>query len=56
MSDRNGTPPTSGSTPAPVEPQSSEPTTFIGAPHIGTDTPAWDDQPTAWRDALGSAR
>lgn len=43
-------------TPAPVEPQPSRPTTFIGAPHIGTDIPAWDDQPAAWRDAFGSAR
>jgi hypothetical protein len=38
MSDRNGTSPTSDSTPAPVEPQSSEPAFPYGAPNIGVDT------------------
>jgi len=43
-------------TPAPDEPQPSRPTQQYGAPHIGTDIPAWDDQPAAWRNAFGSAR
>lgn len=39
-----------------VEPQPSRPTPEYGAPHIGTDIPARDDQPAAWRNAFGSAR
>ena len=62
MHDRNGTPPTSGSTPpAPSEPSSgaqpSQPTTFLGAPALNNDTlTVWDDMPAVWRDAFGSNR
>lgn len=52
-SSESGTTPTLPPAPA-NSAQPSRPTTFLGAPHIGTDIPAWDDQPAAWRNAFGS--